>query len=141
MDHRDPSPISCLIGDDDDAVRDAVVELLDAWGFHVVTANTGASALRILLCERIDFTILDVEMPGMTGLEVIERYLAGPWIAGPARPPRRATGRRRIPTIFMSGNPAMRPQAEGLGSKFLGKPIEVPRMRSAVDEILNQLTH
>ena len=139
MDHRDPSRISCLIGDDDDAVRGAVVELLDAWGFRVVTATSGASARRILLCEPVDFTILDVEMPGMTGLEVIERYLAGPWIAGPARPPRRASA-RRIPTIFMSGNPDMRPRAEGLGSKFLGKPIEVLRMRSAVDEVLSQLT-
>jgi len=132
------SPLSCLVGDDDDAVREAVVEILDAWGFRTVTASSGEDALRILLCEPIDFTILDVEMPSMTGIEVIERYLTGPWIAATSSPPRRALTPRRMPTIFMSGNRSeeVRRAAEALGTTFVGKPIEVRRMRSAVDRLL-----
>ena len=132
------SPLSCLVGDDDDAVRDAVVEILDAWGFRTLTASSGEDALRILLCEPIDFSILDVEMPSMTGIEVIERYLTGPWIAAATSPPQRAPTPRRMPTIFMSGNRSeeVRRAAESVGITFLDKPIEVRRMRSAVDRLL-----
>ena len=134
------SSLSCLVGDDDDAVRGAVVEILGAWGFRTVTASSGDDALRILLCETIDFSILDVEMPSMTGIEVIERYLTGPWIASTASPPRRAPTPRRMPTIFMSGNRSeeVRRAAESIGTTFLGKPIEVRRMRSAVDRLLSE---
>lgn len=126
-----------LVGDDDVAVRESVRELLADRDFDVVTAARGEDALRTLLSRPIDFSILDVELPDMTGLDVIRAYLEGPWIVGLAEPPRREV-RRRMPTIFMSGNPAVeiRTAAALLGVTFLDKPFGAHDLRSAVDRIL-----
>jgi len=134
---RTPRVLSVLVGDDDSAIRECVVEMLVRQGFDVHTANTGDAAFRTLLQCSIDFSILDVEMPGMTGLQVVEAYVSGPWIVGSAgRSARRS--RREMPTIFMSGNPAreIRDACETLGSTFLDKPFAVDDMRSAVNRIL-----
>ncbi|RKY19538.1 MAG: hypothetical protein DRQ55_10355 [Planctomycetota bacterium] len=140
MDTRHPRTVSVLVGDDDLAVRDSVVAILAQWQLRVLTASSGSDALRVLVSEPIDLSILDVEMPGMTGIEVLRRYRAGPWIAGPAGLPAR-TG-RAMPTIFMSGNrdAAIRHDCESLGESFLGKPFGVDDMRQAVDRILANLT-
>lgn len=137
---RNSRALTVLVGDDDGAIRECVTEVLIALEFEVLTAHSGGSALQILLKETIDFSILDVEMPDMTGLQVIERYASGPWIAGADSPPERLA-RRRMPTIFMSGNPAreIRSACEQLGSSFLDKPFAAQDMRSAVDRILEEL--
>jgi two-component system response regulator AtoC len=138
---RNSRALSVLVGDDDGAIRECVTEVLIALEFEVHVAPCGTSALRILLQESIDFSILDVEMPDMTGLQVIERYASGPWIAGADSPPERPAP-RRMPTIFMSGNPAheIRSACESLGSSFLDKPFAAQDMRSAVNRILDELS-
>ena len=132
--------LSVLVGDDDGAVRECVTEVLVALKFEVFAANSGGSALQILVNEAIDFSILDVEMPDMTGLQVIERYASGPWIAAADSPPERVAP-RHMPTIFMSGNPALeiRSACESLGNSFLDKPFAAQDMRAAVDRILEEL--
>jgi CheY-like chemotaxis protein len=137
---RTSRALTVLVGDDDGAIRECVTELLSALEFEVHTAHCGRSALQILLQEPIDFSILDVEMPDMTGLQVIERYASGPWIAGADSPPERLV-RRRMPTIFMSGNPAteIRSACERLGSSFLDKPFAAQDMRTAVNRLLDEL--
>ncbi len=140
--HRQPTrSLSVLIADDDGAVRECVVDLLARWDFEVYTASTGAGALRVLLCSEIDFSILDVEMPELTGIEVLRRYRQGPWIAEPAGLPARPTRARRMPTIFMSGNPSaeIRDACRAEGTSFLDKPFEAAQMRSAVDRVLDLL--
>lgn len=138
MDTRHTRTLSVLVGDDDVAVRESVVAVLARWHLQVFTAGSGADAFRILCCRPIDLSILDVEMPGMTGLEVLERYLSGPWIAGLDEPPARPALPRRMPTIFMSGNrdETIRDACESLGDSFLGKPFEADAMRAEVDRIL-----
>ncbi len=138
---RNTRALSVLVGDDDSAIRESVAEVLVALNLEVHTAPSGSSSLQILLKERIDFSILDVEMPDMTGLQVIERYASGPWIAGAGTPPERMAP-RRMPTIFMSGNPAeeIRSACETLGSTFLNKPFAARDMRSAVSRILSELS-
>lgn len=129
--------ITVLIGDDDVAVRGSVVDLVAPRGFRILTAGRGADALRLLLCEAVDFSILDFEMPDMTGVEVLQRYLAGAWIGGPSGPPLRAE-RRSLPTIFMSANPdrAVRSACESVGTTFLDKPISADSLQRAVDRLL-----
>jgi len=140
MDHRHTRSLNVLVGDDDGAVRDAVVAILAGRELRVHTAATGSDALRILLAFPIDLSILDVEMPDMTGIEVIQRYITGPFVAGAgAAPARRA--RSALPTIFMSGNRdrAIRSAAERVGTSFFDKPIEALAMRAEVDRILQRL--
>lgn len=57
-----------LIADDDAVVRDVVRRYLERDGLEVVVAGDGNEALRILGSERIDVAVLDVMMPGPSGL-------------------------------------------------------------------------
>jgi len=126
-----------LIGDDDAAVRQCVVELLSGRGFRILTAECGERSLAILLAERIDLTILDIHMPDMTGIQVFERYVRGPFIAAPEGPAEHA-GARRLDAIFMTADatPEIRTWCEGVGSRLLDKPFEADAMRAAIDAVL-----
>ena len=129
-----------LVGDDDVAVRGAVVDMVAARGLRIHSASCGADALRILLSTRVDLTILDFEMPDMTGVEVVRRYRSGTFVARPSGPSVRRPN-RALPTIFMSGNPAaeIRSACERLGT-FLDKPIRPDRFSQALDRALARLT-
>lgn len=66
-----------LVVDDNEDVRDLVVHILNADGFHVFSASEGLSALSILKANEIDLVLLDVMMPGMSGLEVLTEIRTG----------------------------------------------------------------
>src|SRR5262249_27595553 len=83
MSSRLDRPVTLLIGDDDPSVRECVVELVAGRGFRILTAGSGLESLQILLRAPVDLSILDVHMPDMTGIEVFERFVRGPFIAAP----------------------------------------------------------
>lgn len=62
-----------LIAEDDANTRAALGEVLDAEGFHVVSATNGIEALELFQREKPDFICLDVMMPGMNGYEVCKQ--------------------------------------------------------------------
>ena len=68
-------PSSCLRGrvlavDDDADILWLLQQLLEAEGHLVAVAATGEAALSILSAERFDVVVLDVTLPGISGLEV-----------------------------------------------------------------------
>ncbi|MBI4957180.1 MAG: response regulator [Myxococcales bacterium] len=64
--------VSLLVVDDDARVRDGLAERLERKGFRVVTAAGGWAALAFLEEQRFDIVLLDVAMPELGGLEVLE---------------------------------------------------------------------
>jgi CheY-like chemotaxis protein len=69
---RDAEPACHLaIVDDDESVRRAVGRLLSSYDFQVRTYPSGAAFLESLKQGAPDCLILDLHMPGMTGLEVL----------------------------------------------------------------------
>src|SRR5687768_2159148 len=66
-----PSPFRVLIADDDGGIRDLLALVLTSEGFTVATAETGREALARIREERPDIVLLDVAMPGRTGLDVL----------------------------------------------------------------------
>ena len=62
-----------LIVDDDDAVRSSIAEILRRAGYAVAEAETGEAALPHLLEDPVDVVLLDVRMPGMSGLTVLDK--------------------------------------------------------------------
>lgn len=67
-----------LVADDDMNVRLLTRQCLESEGMEVVEAADGQEAIDAFVRERPDFVFLDVEMPGMTGLEVCRRIRAMP---------------------------------------------------------------
>jgi CheY-like chemotaxis protein len=61
-----------LAVDDEQDLLDAVSEFF-AGRYHVVTATSGDPALEMILRQRPDVVFLDVNMPGLSGLEVLKR--------------------------------------------------------------------
>jgi two-component system KDP operon response regulator KdpE len=64
---------SILVVDDDDAVRKAVRAALVASGFAVEEARDGTAAMEAVQTHRPDLVLLDMNMPGLTGVETCQR--------------------------------------------------------------------
>ena len=62
-----------LIVDDEDSVRYVLARELKALGYEPVTATGGREALANLSSQRFSLVMLDVKMPGMSGLEVLAK--------------------------------------------------------------------
>ena len=66
-----------LVVDDNQDIRELVMHILDADGFHVFSAENGEGALAILRSNAVDLILLDVMMPGTSGLEVLAEIRTG----------------------------------------------------------------
>jgi two-component system response regulator (stage 0 sporulation protein F) len=64
-----------LVVDDEDPIRDYLKEELTDAGYEVVMASSAPEALKIIEKEDLDLVILDIRMPGMTGVEALPRIL------------------------------------------------------------------
>jgi len=65
-----------LLVDDDDLVRAGAAAVMEAFGYHVLEAESGTQALRILHgCTTIDAMVTDYAMPGMSGAALVEEVL------------------------------------------------------------------
>ncbi len=67
-----------LVADDNKVNRLLLTRSLELHGHHVTNAENGRIALDLLCREPFDLMLLDIEMPEMTGFEVLERLAADP---------------------------------------------------------------
>ena len=110
--------------DDDDSVRESLRGLLRSVRFGV---EVFASAVEFLTSDRVSATdclILDVRMPGMSGLEVQRQLLAS---------------EREIPIVFISahGDEGLRSRAlKGGAVDYLLKPFSEEALLNAVQKAL-----
>jgi CheY-like chemotaxis protein len=65
-------PATILVVDDLPANRDLMTRRLERSGFRVLSAASGPEALETLRRQPVDLVLLDIMMPGMTGLEVLK---------------------------------------------------------------------
>lgn len=68
-----PSDIELLFVDDDDEFRSVAARHFRRHGFNVHEAPSGEAALELLERRHFDVAILDMRMPGMSGLELLEK--------------------------------------------------------------------
>jgi two-component system sensor histidine kinase ChiS len=74
-------PFHVLVVDDDEINRLLLQRVLESRGFTVEAVPTGMAALAALDRRRPDLVLLDIMMPGMSGLEVLDRVKANPRLA------------------------------------------------------------
>jgi DNA-binding NtrC family response regulator len=75
--HHDPLSMntghsSLLVVDDDETNRDVLVHRLKRQGYGVTQAQSGEEALELVRARGFDLVLLDVMMPGLSGLEVLQ---------------------------------------------------------------------
>jgi DNA-binding response OmpR family regulator len=73
-----------LIADDDGDIRELVAFKLAQKGYQVISTADGPAALAAVEAEPPDLAVLDVTMPGMSGLDVCRALRANPDTAGVA---------------------------------------------------------
>lgn len=74
----EPSPSRVLVVDDDDDWRGLLVRFLTGAGYDVTDVASGQACLDFVQSSHPDLILLDVEMPGMSGLEVCRRIKEDP---------------------------------------------------------------
>ena len=74
--NRNCNPIRVLVADDEPAMRRGIRTALTAHGYIVDEAGTGEDALCAIRERPMDLVLLDVNMPGMGGLEACRRIRA-----------------------------------------------------------------
>ena len=105
-----------LVVDDDAPILTLMRNLLREFGFDSVVANTGEQALEGARAQRPDLVLLDKNMPGMSGTEVIRAF-------------RREDGLEQIPILILSGEPLSQPELEEIGANgAVMKPFDVPAL-------------
>ena len=118
-----------LVVDDEDNLRDVLVEVLRRDGHEVDSAVDGADGLRRAEERRYDLVVTDLRMPGLEGPELYRALRA----RYPEQPPR---------VIFMSANTGIDEYASFLaetGEPALEKPFNLADMRQVVMQVLSQI--
>ena len=64
---------SVLIVDDEQPIQYLLSKLLENWGYRCEAASSGTEALARLRTRQFDLMLLDVRMPGISGLEVLKK--------------------------------------------------------------------
>ena len=106
-----------LIVDDDDDIRVMLHDRLQALGFVLVTAANGLLGMSIVKSSWVDGILLDIEMPVMDGLTMLEELRR--WHA-------------HIPVIMMSADPDQEKIKKAIELGAIGytpKPIDVARLK------------
>ena len=119
MNHVTDGPLVSVV-DDDDAVREALSDVLREFGFVVEAFSSAEGFLAFDGMERVDCLVLDIAMPGMTGLE-LHRELK-----------RRG---QRIPVVFITAHAdrTLRPRLLAAGAaECLFKPFTEAALLEAV---------
>ena len=111
-----------LVVEDDDFVRESMVESLEALGHTVAQAANGEAGLRELQENRPDLIITDYLMPGMTGAELVRR--ARVQLPG-------------VPMIIATGYADMKAIEEVIeNDMLLRKPFQLTELAAAVEKAL-----
>ena len=113
-----------LVVDDDADVREVTVTSLESLGYRTMTAENGPAALDALArADQVDLLIVDMAMPGMSGVELIRR-------ARERRPGLRA--------MLVTGYADLTAFSPEEGDLVLQKPYRLERLASGVIEALRR---
>jgi FixJ family two-component response regulator len=125
---KDKASHLIAIVDDDQSVREATTSLLRSNGFRAETFASAEEFLESPIVEKTRCLLLDIAMPGVSGLE-LQRQLA-------------AEG-RRIPIIFITAHDNQEVRAEAMRAgavDFLPKPFSEEALLNAIRSALEGKT-
>jgi DNA-binding NtrC family response regulator len=114
-----------LFVDDEESVRYSFKKLMNKPPYHVTDVSNGQEALAFFEKEIPDLVVLDIEMPGMSGLDVLQKIKE----LSPITPV-------LIITAYGTGERVIRAMKYG-AYEYLEKPFDVPRLKELIEEAIN----
>lgn len=117
-------PVKVLVIEDDEYSRDALAHLLDAEGYDAQSAHDGEAGLVKAKEINPDVIVLDLNLPGIDGQQVIKRIRGDQSLAS-------------IPILVVTGDDDKAAQAAvDIGADgYLTKPLEFDTLISAITNI------
>ena len=115
-----------LIVDDEESIRDLIKEVLITEGHAFEFAVSGADALEILRRKTIDLVIIDRNMPGMTGIDVVQLIRRNPKTKG-------------VKILMCTGSSVTKEIDEAFSAgadDYVLKPLSFPALLSKVSKAL-----
>jgi len=111
-----------LLVDDDEKVLKIFKSKLKALGYEVITATNGQDAINLVKSEKPDIVVMDVVMPGMSGLEALQAIRTF----------------SELPVIVISARTDNADKALSLGAnRFLSKPFNPDELVKRIQAILD----
>src|ERR1700748_2810104 len=118
-----------LIVDDHAVIRAGLKQLCADTGATVLEADGGDAALALQKAERPQLTILDLNMPGVSGLELLRQLLE-------------ADSAARILVFSMHGEPVYAAKALQIGARgYVSKNASPEELRLALSRVASGLTY
>ncbi len=115
-----------LIVEDDAAIRRGVVDTLEFNGYRALEAEDGTTGLERALRATYDLLLLDVMLPGVTGLQILEQVRAS---------------RPTVPVIILTARGDEGDRVEGLrlgADDYVVKPFSVKELMARVEAVLRR---
>jgi PAS domain S-box-containing protein len=109
-----------LVVDDDPGTRETISDAARMWGYSVETAASGRPALKQVTAQRIDAAIVDVKLPDISGLEVLQAIKA----VSPRTEVILITAYASLPTALQAINAS--------AFAFLTKPFEMEQLLDTI---------
>jgi CheY-like chemotaxis protein len=116
-------PLRVLIAEDSEINQQVLSGMLDLLSVDYQVASSGQAALDMVVSCKPDMIMLDIQMPGMSGLDVIREYQ------------RRSSPAERVPVVIITGDATtdIRQECAQLGVwSFLTKPIELSQLHDVL---------
>ena len=115
-----------LVVDDEHLIRWSLEQNLKKQGYEVFTAGNGEDALRLVREEQPDLVLLDIQLPGISGIELLTNY-----------PKTTPAQKVMVITAYASLTTAMESIKAG-ACDFLVKPLMHDEMKRAVRKALDK---
>ena len=117
-----------LVAEDNQANIDTMCGYLESRGYHLILANNGQQAIDLTLVQRPDLIVMDIQMPGMDGLQAMQcirgqqQFLSVPIIA--------------LTALAMPGD---RETCLAAGAnEYLTKPVKLKQLVSTIQQLLGR---
>ena len=126
-----------LIVDDEDSMRFVLRKALEKEGYEVDAVPSGEAALARAAEGRFDLVLLDIRMPGISGLDVLTRLRGSPENGGQPRAPENG---RTPEVIILTAQNTMKNAVEAMkrgAYDYLTKPVDLDELRLLVRKALD----
>jgi two-component system OmpR family response regulator len=120
------TPSTAVVIEDDEIVRELLVDILDGAGLHTIAVDNGADGVRAVVEHNPLITTVDINMPGIDGLEATRRI--------------RARSSTHIIVVSALTDEADAVLALSAGADdFVAKPFRAREFRARIDSVLRRV--